>query len=964
VQGGDVAHVSTEARLPEPPLLERDSELALINDKLDQLVSTGHGEPLLIEGPAGIGKTRLLEELGRRANEREIRVLTARGSDMERDYGYGLVRQLFGRTLISLDPKLREDLLSGAARLAAGVFGLGEDKELRATAGEESMYGLYWLVEGLVQDGPILLSIDDAHWGDSASLRFLSYLCRRLAGLPVLVSLAARPAEPGSHSSLIGELVDQVGASRIQPSPLGPESAARIIEARLGRTDPDLERACLNATGGNPLLINEFISQVGAEGEGVEPGWRANSERARLGASIVARATKLDLRAPDVVRAVAILGTRANVNAIAEMRQLDPGLVSELVDGLVAAQIFAPGTVVSFAHPLLRESVLADEPESERDAEHGRAAETLRRLDADIEEIASHLVLCRQASGPEVVNDLYTAAREAEGRGALDSVITYLRRALEGPVPPQLRATLLKRLGSAELVLRDPAGFSHLADALQSVDDPSEGVAIARHLTDALAMAGMWDEGFEIVEQTFERFGGSPGPHVLELEGLRTGLRGYDPRFSDAFDADLPRLRALVEKHPGQESSLLRWLLAGIGSVRMAPRETVLELSNLEPEAATFLHGEGTESSFVLQAAYALLVIDQFDRCEEIKRALIKDAQTRGSLGALLGALTYAAAVAERQGDLRAVEADLRTAVDLVETTDLNLMLFTTAAMFCVEAITERSGLADVAGMMDALALPPAFAETTSGGMLLETRGYIRLSRGRRSEAVEDFRGAGAILDRMNAGPRVSRWRTRLALALPGDSRQEGLALAKEELALARQLGSARSEGIALRALGELEGGSAGLASLEASVATLSEHPSPLESARSLAALGSLLRRENRRASGREHLRRALDLANRAGAERLEARVTDELRLAGGRLHRRHLSGAESLTPAELRVATAAAAGATNREIAQDLFLALRTVETHLTSAYQKLSISSRSQLAQALDTSRPAGARPSAGNQ
>jgi DNA-binding CsgD family transcriptional regulator len=139
-------------------------------------------------------------------------------------------------------------------------------------------------------------------------------------------------------------------------------------------------------------------------------------------------------------------------------------------------------------------------------------------------------------------------------------------------------------------------------------------------------------------------------------------------------------------------------------------------------------------------------------------------------------------------------------------------------------------------------------------------------------------------------------------------------------------------------------------------VGTLRDSHARLELARSLAELGAALRRAGARAEARERLREAADLARRCGAERLEERVVEELRIAGARRHDRPLSGAESLTPSERRVAAAAAAGATNREIAQDLFVSLRTVEMHLTSAYRKLDISSRAELPRATDEVLPSG--------
>ena len=170
-----------------------------------------------------------------------------------------------------------------------------------------------------------------------------------------------------------------------------------------------------------------------------------------------------------------------------------------------------------------------------------------------------------------------------------------------------------------------------------------------------------------------------------------------------------------------------------------------------------------------------------------------------------------------------------------------------------------------------------------------------------------------------------------------------------EELELAAALDSPRALGVARRALGTLRGGEEGIAELRRSIETLAACPSPLERARSLAELGAALRRGNRRNEARECLREAADLAQLCGAERLEATVAEELLIAGAKPRRRRISGPDSLTPAERRVAGAAAAGASNREIAQDLFVSLRTVEMHLTNTYRKLGASSRADLATAL---------------
>jgi DNA-binding CsgD family transcriptional regulator len=198
--------------------------------------------------------------------------------------------------------------------------------------------------------------------------------------------------------------------------------------------------------------------------------------------------------------------------------------------------------------------------------------------------------------------------------------------------------------------------------------------------------------------------------------------------------------------------------------------------------------------------------------------------------------------------------------------------------------------------------------------------------------------------------PAFIAWRSPAALALHRLGEQgEARRLAGEELELARAWGAPRALGAALRAAGLIEGGEHGLTLLEEAVQALDGSPAKLEQAKARAELGAALRRANRRSQAREQLRHAVELATTCGATELAARAERELLATGARPRRVALSGVDSLTPSERRVAELAAEGPTNREIAQALFVTQRTVEVHLTSIYRKLAISSRSQLAAAL---------------
>jgi DNA-binding CsgD family transcriptional regulator len=352
----------------------------------------------------------------------------------------------------------------------------------------------------------------------------------------------------------------------------------------------------------------------------------------------------------------------------------------------------------------------------------------------------------------------------------------------------------------------------------------------------------------------------------------------------------------------------------------------------------------------VTQMMIAHLVLEQYERAHELAGALREEGRQRGSLLATLNASAYAGALHSREGDLDTAEADIRLAVDMIASAPLGMVGAIALFCFAVDAITERRGLADVADVILATEIPPDFASTATGALVNELKAAIHVSRGDREAAIERLRAAGATWTPIGVGPRTSGWRSHLAVLLDETSWEESLELVEDELAAARRLESRRCTGIALRALGTILGGERGLEALTESVSELRGSASRLELARSLA-LGAAMRRERRIRDARVHLREALELAQETGAELLEAHVFEELRVAGARPRRREIRGVGALTPAELRVAEAAAQGATNREIAQDLFVSLRTIEMHLTNAYRKLGITSRDELAAAISS-------------
>ena len=230
-------------------------------------------------------------------------------------------------------------------------------------------------------------------------------------------------------------------------------------------------------------------------------------------------------------------------------------------------------------------------------------------------------------------------------------------------------------------------------------------------------------------------------------------------------------------------------------------------------------------------------------------------------------------------------------------------------------------------------------------------RGRLHAAAGDHAAAVEDLLEAGQIAEQWGVrNPALMSWRSDAALSLAalGDHRAASR-LCAAETELARQWGAGRSLGIALHATAVAQGGGRGIELLTEAVEVLRRSPAPLPLARALLDLGAAYRRAGSRTTAREFLRESLDLAHAVGGLALASRAREELVAAGGRPRRDAIRGRDALTPSELRVAQLAAGGQTNRQIAQYLFVTQRTVESHLTSVYGKLGISSRPDLPAAL---------------
>ena len=930
-------------------LLERERELAMLEHCMAD-AGAGRGRLVIVEGPAGIGKTTLLGAARLLARERSVRTLAARGAPLEQDFSYGVVRQLFEPFALAREGPAFEELFTGAAALATPAFAQEPTPWLSAEDSSFStLHGLYWLTANVASREPLLLVVDDCHWVDASSLRFLAHLGAGLDGLPVLVLAALRSGERQAAPDVIDGLLS-LASETLRLSPLGTAAGALVVRARLGSATERFCRACHTATGGNPLLLQALVGSVIAGG--AEPGDDAADRVTEFAAGSAARLLArrlafLPAGAGAFVRALAVLGEGSPLRHVAALAELEFEQAAGLADGLRAASVLAPTPELAFAHPILRAAAEATMASEERALAHARAAKLLAEGEVAPDRLALHLLHAHPRGDAQVLATLRAAASIAVARGAPETAATYLRRALDEPPPRASRGHVLLELGLAEMATRrDPAALGQLRDGVAMLDLPSERLSAALRAGRALGVAGYFQEAATVLESVRD-----PDPRIV-AELAANGCQ-VASRMSDALSALARYGDGNLAPCPGWH--LLQVMLAYRSLIAREPCSAVAAVLD-RGLAGSELFAE--ESLVAVYAAMVLVLIDRLDDAERLCTAVIQEGRRRGA-PSIVSTFTFPRAFGSlRRGRPRDAEADARWSFE----TKLAMAAKSPSGptwplAFLVDALTELGGFT---GAEEALAragaLDGELPQMLAPAFVLEARGRLRIAQGRLRAGLGDLRDAGQRWKRLDCDtPVASRWREDAALALarlgePDEARQ----LAAEQLDLAQATGLPRAIGAATRAAGAIAPRTDAIPLLREAVALLGQTSAPLELAKAQIELGAALRRDGHRIEAREHLRRGLELAHRAAAAPLAERAREELLAAGGRPRKPVFTGIDALTASELRVARLAAEGRTNREIAESLFLTQRTVETHLRHVFQKLDIARREELPQQLAVRAP----------
>jgi len=936
-------------------LVEREAELAALVDAVE-LAGSGSGSLVAIEGPAGVGKSLLLERAAEHAGDARLRVLRARASQLERDMPFGVVRHLFGQALRGAHD--REPLLAGGAALAEPI--LAEHPEAVAhspspDAGPALAHAVYWLAANLAERSPLLIAVDDLHWADAPSLRCLGLLASRVRELPVVLAVAIRTGEDAAAPQALADVISVPGAALLTPRPLTADGVGAVIAATLGDADRDFTRACHQSVAGNPFLLSQLIVEL--QRTRIAP--RADQVAAvrdtgprSVSRSMLARLATLPGGAVQLASAVAVLGDGCEPRHAAGLAGLSDDEAAGVADALSRISVLRRDMRLAFVHPIVRQAVYEDVGVHARARRHAEAARLLAADDAASDHVAAHLLLAPRQGDGWAVERLREAATTALARGEPGTAARYLGRALDEPPHADDRAAVLRELGSTELLAAQPAGVAHMTNARELTADVAERAAIALDLARALLPIGQFDAIERLLGQSIAETAGADPELTLLLETELVSALQNVPRGVERLAHFEGRASGLRGETPAERYALA--LLASLRVRRGEPAVASTRLATLALGDGRLLTDLGPGAAGAMYALGALIWAESYDVAENAAREMLDLSGRDGSVFRS-GVATFALSVAAfRQGDMRRAEEYARDSVRAFQAAGWPAALGM-GLMALVDALIERGALDEAQAELSRSGCDGDLPEVITFTWLLASRGRLRLAHGDADGALSDLLAAGERNTAIGtANPAVSPWREDAIIAHLRTGRlDDATALADQHVTLASTFGSPRALGIALRTRGLCQPSDQGTGDLRRAVEVLAGSQAPVEHARALTDLGAALRRANRRAEARPLLAEALDLATRCGATLLASRATDELRATGARPRRALLTGVDSLTTSERRICRLAADGLTNREIAQTLFVTLKTVETHLSHGYTKLGISSRGQLAHAL--SQPA---------
>jgi DNA-binding CsgD family transcriptional regulator len=891
----------------------------------------GSSRVLVVRGEPGIGKTELLRHAAERAAEQGMEVLLARGVESEAEAPFGGLLELLRPALDEL-----ERISAPQAKALRSALDLGPTIERdRFVIGAATLS----LLSTRSERRPLLVVVDDAHWLDDSSLTALLFAARRLLVDSVAVLFAARTGEARTLEAarlpdLVLEGVDADTAAKIVGREATTPPAPGVVE--------HLTRA----TGGNPLALVE-LATTAAELD-LEPlegplQIETSVERAygrRIAELPLAARRILALAATEDSGRLAAIGTAAEELGL-ELSDLEPSERCALVS-------ISYG-VLSWRHPLVRSAAYRAVSADERRGMHAALARALSH-DSEIDRRAWHLAAAALGPDEAVAAALEGAGRRARSRSAYGAAATAAERAAQLTPDDGSRARrLFAAAEAAWLGGHADRALRTLEDALALMPEPRL-LAELQHLRgQAVIRAGDIMAGHDILVAGASQIEALDPAKAVVMLAEATDACVYAGR-ADAMLAPARRARELLPEQAEERERFFASLALGTalvynGEGEEGAREIRQAVSILE--ASDALSGDARSLS---AAALGPLWLREAETGSALIDRAIESARTEGALGALPFALALAARHAAT-GDQWAIGRALyEEAIGLARETDQAMPLC--AALASLASIQARQGEHETCqrSAHEAMALSERHGLGLFRLWALDALAELELGLGRSDAAVERLEEKQRLLDELaitdpdlSPAPELVEAGVRAGDGATADRRLEAFARRAQR----------KGQPWALARLERCRGLLADPADLERHFSeALRLHeatPDRFEEARTRLCYGECLRRARRRVQAREQLREALEAFDELGAAPWAERARSELLATGERARRRDPSTLDELTPQELQIGMALAAGHTTREAATKLFLSPKTVEYHLRNVYRKLAIHSREELTEQL---------------
>ncbi|KUJ64171.1 transcriptional regulator [Streptomyces albus subsp. albus] len=924
-------------------LFERDNHLAALGDML-RSATQGRGRLALVSGAVASGKSDLLDRFAEQALSADALLLETAGSRSERELPFGLMKKV-----------LDNDAMPPEARAEANALldGVDTDEECAAPARLRTMSRVSSVLLRLAEERPLVITVDDVHWGDGHSLQFLLHLARRVRQAKVLVVLTESIRLRQDQLTFRAELLRQPNCGRLRLRMLTEPAVAHVLTSWVsGTAAARLAPECHRLTGGNPLLLRALLEDWRAGGEHGESLQRPVPGEAYAQAVLGC----LYRGAPDaltVAQGIAVLGDAGSPVLLGELLGLTAGAVEQGVQDLQQSALLEGG---AFRGPAARTAVLDAMPAATRAALHRRAAQLLHTDGAASPDVARHLVAARQGAEAWAVPVL----REAAEYALVDEELDFALRCLElahaaCPDGPE-RAAVKTRLVSAAWRQGPVAAEAHLPQLAVELE---AGRVAPRDLALAisyLAWSGRLDRAADAVvrlsaaERTTPAAPGALGDEEVRsaalaataqwLTAVSPPLRARIPTAGTAAPVAAIGPRDMTGEAYARSAATLTAALNGEAGRAVIEAERVLQRYHLSDRALQPL-------AFALMA---LIYADRMDLAQTWCERLLGECASRrvSTWQALLSAVR--AEIALRQGDLPAAAHQARTAISRISAAGWGVAVGLPLGTL-IQAETGMGRYDEAMALLEQ-PVPDGLFQTLPGLHYLRARGRHHLATGRFQAALGDFTACGELMAQWRVDtPQLVPWRLDaaeawLALGETGQAR----ALAEEQLR--HGPGDQRLRGTLLLILARGDDVKRRLPRLKEAVEILETGEDRLRFAVALGELGRLYRSLGDINRARVVVRKAWHVARACGAEPLCRQLipghgdgTEAAAPAGQAGDDAAERDVEALTEAEARVAFLAAHGNTNREIASKLFITVSTVEQHLTRIYRKLKVKRRRDL-------------------